>query len=90
MKKKISKLIAVILSLALVITSISVYHDRTNAEETSLTDMIASAEYNVALNMQAAVYPAAVEGGHIQTDRWSIRCTGCSNTCDDFKAGLEL
>lgn len=62
MKKKISKLIAVILSLALVITSISVYHDRTNAEETSLTDMIASAEYNVALNMQAAVYPAAVEG----------------------------
>lgn len=62
MKKKISKLIAVILSLALVITSISVYHDRTNAEETSLTDMIASVEYNVALNMQAAVYPAAVEG----------------------------
>lgn len=62
MKKKISKLIAVILSLALVITSISVYHDRTNAEETSLTDMIASAEYNVALNKQAAAYPAAVEG----------------------------
>lgn len=62
MKKKISKLIAVILSLALVVTSISVYHDKTNAEETSLADMIASAEYNVALNKQSTAYPAAVEG----------------------------
>ncbi len=62
MKNKISKLIAVILSLALVVTSISVYHDKTNAEETSLADMIASAEYNVVLNKQSTAYPAAVEG----------------------------
>ena len=62
MKKKISKLIAVILSLALVITSFSIYHDKTNAEEVSLAEMIASTEYNVALNKQAAAYPEAVEG----------------------------
>lgn len=62
MKKKISKIVAVILSLALVITSVSVYHDKTNAEEVSLADMIASAEYNVALNKQATAYPAVVEG----------------------------
>lgn len=62
MKKKILKWIAIILSLALVFTSVSVYHDRANAEEVSLSDMIASAEYNVALNKQATVYPAVVEG----------------------------
>lgn len=62
MKKKISKLIAVVLSLALVITSFGIYHDKTNAEEVSLAEMIASTEYNVALNKQAAAYPEAVEG----------------------------
>ena len=62
MKKKISKFLAVILSLALVITSVSVYRDRTNAEEVSLADMIASTEYNVALGKTATAYPAAVEG----------------------------
>ncbi|MCI8956704.1 MAG: hypothetical protein HFG29_06915 [Eubacterium sp.] len=62
MKKKISKLVAVILSLALVVTSASVYHAKTNAEEVSLAEMIASTEYNVALGKEAAAYPAAVEG----------------------------
>lgn len=62
MKKKFSKIIAVILSLALVITSISVYNSRANAKEISLTDMIASAEYNVALEKSVSLYPAAAEG----------------------------
>lgn len=62
MKQKLSKWIAVILSCALVITSFSVHHDRTNAEELTLAAMIASAEYNVALGKNATAYPAAVEG----------------------------
>lgn len=67
MKKKISKWIAVILSLALVITSVSVYHNKTKAEEVSLADMIANAEYNVALGKTATAYPAAVEGNTTKT-----------------------
>lgn len=62
MKRSISKWLSVILSLALVITSVSVYHDKAKAEEVSLADMIASAEYNVALGKTATAFPAAVEG----------------------------
>lgn len=90
MKKKISKWLSVILSLALVITSVSVYHDKAKAEEVSLADMIASAEYNVALGKTATAFPAAVEGGYFQIDRWGDRRTGCTITCSYQSGRLEL
>ena len=49
MKQRLSKCIAVILSLALVLTSVSVYHDYAKAQDLSLAEMIASTDYNVAL-----------------------------------------
>jgi hypothetical protein len=62
MKRESSKIWAIIISIVMFFTSISVYDNRAVAEEISLTDMIASADYNVALNKSATVYPAAVEG----------------------------
>ena len=57
MKQRLSKCIAVILSLALVLTSVSVYHDYAKAQDLSLAEMIASTDYNVALKKNVELYP---------------------------------
>lgn len=62
MKQRLSKCIAVILSLALVLTSVSVYHDYAKAEDLSLAEMIASTDYNVALKKNVELYPGTAEG----------------------------